>query len=199
MKNIGLLVSQGERAADMVATGGAVPPAADSRPKEILVAGVAEVGQLMAARPVDFQKILDTARRCIQSALQLTHCLIFLKDTGSPLFSGRVGAGSLFDQVRGRPLLDPHKADIFHAALTQGEDVLIQNINDPKIWPLIPDWLRAVGQNRTLILLPIRNDEGTFALILGVSELLLPLELAGRFKQQLKFLRDHVAFVRSMA
>jgi hypothetical protein len=114
------------------------------------------------------------------------------------VLAARVGAGSLYDQIRDRPLLDPNKNDVFRTALLQGEDLLIQNVNDPKIWPLIPDWLRAVGRNRTLILLPIRDEAGTFALILGVSELLLPLELAAQFKQQLKFLRGHIALVRSL-
>jgi hypothetical protein len=198
IKNIGLLASQGERVAGSSATGGAARPAAAPQPKEILLSGISKVAQLAAARPVDFAKVLDATRRCIQSALQLTHCVVFLKEAEGPLLAARVGGGPLYDQIRGRPLVDPNKNEVFRTALHQGEDVLIQNINDPKIWPLIPDWLRAVGRNRTLILLPIRDETGTFALILGVSELLLPLELAAQFKQQLKFLRGHIALVRSL-
>jgi hypothetical protein len=148
---------------------------------------------------VDLERILDATRRCVQSALKLTHCVVFLKDAGSTRLSAKVGSGAFFDELRGRPLLEPEKDDIFQAALVRGEDVLIQNANGPKVGPLIPPWLREAGRNKTLILLPIRDEQGTFALILGVSELLLTLELAVQFKQQLKLLRSHVAFVRGMA
>src|SRR5262249_38880872 len=139
IKNIGLLASQGERAAESAATGGAARPAAASQPKEIILGGIAEVAQLAAAPPVDFPKVLDATRRCIQSALKLTHCLVFLKDAEGSLLAACVGAGSLYDQIRGRPLLDSNKNDVFKTALLQGEDLFVQNINDPKIWPLIPD------------------------------------------------------------
>jgi hypothetical protein len=198
IKNIGALAAKEEPAGAGAAPG--INPtkaaATEPLPKDILLAGLAEVAQLMATQPVDLEKVLDATRRCIQSAFKLTHCLVFFKNANSQTYSALVGGGALFDQIRGQPLLDPRRTDVFNAALVRGDDVTIQNADDPKVRPFIPDWLHAAGRNRQLLLLPIRDEEGTFALILGVSG--PATELTTPLKQQLKLLRGHVAFVRGL-
>lgn len=55
--------------------------------------------------------------------------------------------------------------DIFHAATSKGADILISDIDDPKIAARIPDWYRQAVPARSFVLLPLNIKGSPVALI----------------------------------
>ena len=55
--------------------------------------------------------------------------------------------------------------DIFHAATSKGVDLLISDINDPKIAGRIPDWYRKAVPANSFVLFPLNIKGNPVALI----------------------------------
>ena len=72
------------------------------------------------------------------------------------------------------------------------EDVLIANPADPKLRPFIPEWLRGSLNQRTLMLLPLRNGEDIPGVICGIGKDEHSLERMSRFNEALKLMRTEL-------
>jgi hypothetical protein len=55
--------------------------------------------------------------------------------------------------------------DIFHAATSKGVDILISDIDDPKIAARIPDWFRKTVPAHSFVLFPLNIKGNSVALI----------------------------------
>jgi len=171
--------------------GEAHEPAADP-----LVLGLAEVERLIGFNPVDARKVFTVAARAVKGGLRLRSCLIFLREPGSQMFAAAVGAGPMFHQIRNQPLIDPRQRDVFATCISGGEDVLIKNPDDPTVAPFIPGWFRGSVSKGSLALLPVKDLEGTFAMICGVVGMTEHIELTEPRLQQLKKLRGYLSMLR---
>jgi hypothetical protein len=99
--------------------------------------------------------------------------------------------------IRNQPVLDPHRKDVFTVCLARGEDVLIQDPDDPRILPFIPDWFQRIPGKGPFLLLPVKDSGGTFAIICGTTGKTDRIELNATRLQQLKLLRNHLGAIRS--
>lgn len=170
--------------------------ASASRGPDALAAGVAEVQRLVGLEPVDLRRVFAVATRAVKIALRLQSCLVFLQETDGPMFAATVGSGAFFDAIRNQPVLDPHRKDVFTVCLARGEDVLIQDPEDPRIMPFIPDWFRRMPARGPFLLLPIKDAGGTFAILCGTTGKAERIELNATRRQQLKVLRCHLSGIR---
>lgn len=161
-----------------------------------LVIGLAEVERLIGVTPVDARKVFSVAARAVKAGLRLRSCLVFLQEPDSPLFAAAVGAGPMFHEIRNQPLIDPNHRDVFTVCIARGEDVLIKNPDDATIAPFIPGWFRGSVSKGSIALLPVKDLEGTFAMICGVVGMTERIELTGPRLQQLKKLRGYLGMLR---
>jgi hypothetical protein len=168
-----------------------------SRGPDPIVAALAEVRRLLSIPPVDSRRVFAVVTRAIKLGLRLHSCLVFLREAHGPLFGATVGSGAFFEAIRNQPLLDPHQKDVFTVCLNRGEDVMIQDPDDPRILPFIPDWFQRVSSKGPFVLLPIKDSEGTFAIICGTTGRAERIELNATRLQQLKSLRCHLGAIRS--
>ena len=166
---------------------------------DALVSGIAQVQGLVAAKPPNARQAFTVAARAIKMALRLQSCLVFLKEPRGPLYSAAVGSGAFFNAIRNQPLIDPSQKDVFTVCLARGEDILIQNPEDPNIAPFIPDWFKAIASTGPMALFPVRDAEGTFAILCGMVGRTEHIELNGARLQQIKALRSHLAGIRDAA
>ena len=167
----------------------AVANTAFSRNPDPIAAGLAEVRQLLANPPTDARRAFAAAARCLRAGLRMQSCMVFLQENRQTAFAAAVGSGALFDEIRNRPVLDPHERNVFTVCLTRGEDVLIQNPDDPKIAPFIPDWFRHIASSGPFALLPVKDADGTFAIICGSVPKTSRLDLGAIRNPQVRNLR----------
>ena len=145
---------------------------------------------------MDARKVFTVAARAVKAGLRLRSCLVFLQEPGSPLFAAAVGAGPMFHEIRNQPLIDPGHRDVFTVCIARGEDVLIKNPDDATIAPFIPGWFRGSVSKGSVALLPVKDLDGTFAMICGVVGMAERIELTGPRLQQLKKLRGYLGMLR---
>jgi hypothetical protein len=167
-----------------------------NKPGDPLQTALGEVERLLASRPRNSKEIFTVAVRGIRAALRLRSCLLFLPESNGRLFAATIGSGTLFDEVRDQSVLDPHHRDVFTVCLERGEDAVIQEPSDPKIAPFIPDWFKGATGAGPLVLLPVRDGAGTFAVFCGVVGVGERVALTPTRLQQLKALRNQLAVLR---
>jgi len=196
-----------------IATGrklGSVPASPRSAPVETgqaaaacgpdpIVAALSEVRRLVSIQPTDSRRIFAMVTRAIKLGLRLQSCLVFLQEANGPLFAATVGNGAFFEAIRNQPLLDPHRKDVFTVCLARGEDVMIQDPDDPRILPFIPGWFQRLPSKGPFLLLPIKDADGTFAIICGTTGKAERIELNATRLQQLKSMRFHLSAIRAAA
>jgi HD-like signal output (HDOD) protein len=129
----------------------------------------------------------------LHAELNLDQSVVFLKDEILPTWSARVGRGPLYESIRCQPLLSEDTRNVFTICLTRGEDVLIQSPNEPSIRKYIPEWLRSHLKAKPLLLLSLRDAEGTFGVICAVGKDEKSISLTSQLAQPLKDLRKGLA------
>lgn len=92
--------------------------------------------------------------------------LLALKDVKTGMMTGRFGFGpdttELAKQFR-FPLA--YEADVFHLATHKAVDIIITDIDDPKIADRVPKWYREKVTAKTFVLFPLTIKGNPIALI----------------------------------
>lgn len=155
--------------------------------------------EMSVATIIDLPAMEMVALTSIRGALGLQDSVLFQRDPGGRTYTAELGLGALVDLVRGRPVIDIGRRDVFSICLNRREDVLIRDTADPKIRPFLPEWLLAAGSIKGFILLPLQNESGAIALIVGTRTDAERLQLGTRELQLLKAIRQHLVNARRLA
>jgi serine/threonine protein kinase len=138
-----------------------VPDAA----QDILAAGIQDISNSL----VDDFSLNDVLRITLETmyrAMGFERVLLCLKDPKSGVMAGRFGFGADTNELARKfhfPLVDA--PNVFQLAITKGVDIIISDIDDPKIASKIPDWYRRIVIARTFVLLPLLIKGKAVALI----------------------------------
>ncbi|MDD5240516.1 MAG: HDOD domain-containing protein [Sulfuricella sp.] len=144
------------------------PNSSDAR--AILTAGIQDISNSL----VDSCSLNDILRMILETmyrSMGFQHVLLCIKDGKQNTMQGRFGFGADINQIAKNfkfPL--GYSADVFHAAISKGVDILISDINDPKIKPRIPDWYRKAIASQTFVLFPLNIKNVPVALIYADKE-----------------------------
>lgn len=177
------VVSDGtlESASSITATEGVtlaqaeLPSTSSNRPEPgdgqaILTAGIQDISNSL----VDGVSLNDILRMILETmyrSMGFRHVLLCIKDGKHNTMVGRFGFGQDINEAIKRfkfPLT--YTPDVFHAALSKGVDILISDINDPKIKERIPDWYRKSIAAQTFVLFPLNIKNVPVALIYADKE-----------------------------
>jgi hypothetical protein len=118
----------------------------DSRCPGVLTAGIQDISNTL----IDGFKLNDILRIILETmyrAMGFKRVVLCIRDAKAGVMQGRFGFGPDANEWRPKfrfPL--SFTPDIFHAATSKGVDLLISDINDPKIANRIPDWYRKAGR-----------------------------------------------------
>ena len=138
-----------------------VPDAA----QDILAAGIQDISNSL----VDDFSLNDVLRITLETmyrAMGFERVLLCLKDPKSGVMAGRFGFGADTNEVARKfrfPLADA--PNVFQLAISKGVDIIIADIDDPKIAGKIPAWYRKTVIARTFVLLPLLIKGNAVALI----------------------------------
>ena len=136
----------------------------------LLAAGIQDISNsLVEGCPLNdiLRMILETMYR----AMGFKHVLLCIKDGRQGTMNGRFGFGAEIVEIA-REFKFPlgFSADVFHAALSKGADILITDINDAKIRERIPAWYRNAVAAQTFVLFPLNIKNTPVAMIYADRE-----------------------------
>ena len=133
--------------------------------QSVLTAGIQDISNTL----VDGFKLNDILRIILETmyrAMGFKRVVLCIRDAKSGTMQGRFGFGPEANEVAKAfrfPLT--FTPDIFHAATSKGVDILISDINDPKIAERIPAWFRKAVPAHSFVLFPLNIKGNPVALI----------------------------------
>lgn len=131
----------------------------------ILASGIQDISQALAESDTGgdvLQIILETMYR----AVGFKRVLLCLRNGATGMMCARSGFGAYMEESVERfrfPL--GGRNDIFNAILASDKNVLIRDVQDPRIAPLIPEWFRLRFPVQTFIVFPLRIKGVAVAMI----------------------------------
>ncbi|MGE5385870.1 MAG: protein kinase domain-containing protein [Betaproteobacteria bacterium] len=133
--------------------------------QSVLTAGIQDISNTL----VDGFQLNDILRIILETmyrAMGFKRVVLCIKDARANCMQGRFGFGPDAQEVAKRFRFSLKQApDIFFAATAKGVDLLISDIDDPKIAPRIPDWYRKMVPAKTFVLFPLNIKGNPVALI----------------------------------
>jgi transcriptional regulator with GAF, ATPase, and Fis domain len=136
----------------------------------VLTAGIQDISNAM----IDGFKLNDILRIILETmyrAMGFRRVLLCIKDARAGTMQGRFGFGPDAAEIAKRFAFSlQFTPDIFHAAMKNGVDILISDVDDPKISERIPAWFRKAVTAKTFVVLPLNIKNMPVALIYADRE-----------------------------
>jgi len=124
--------------------------------QSILTSGLQDVSNSLIDEAVSINDILRMILEAMYSGMGFAHVLLCIKDGRHNTMCGKFGFGDgVQDLARAFDIPLSGQPDVFLVALQNNADILISDINDPKIAARIPAWYRQSVSARTFVLFPI--------------------------------------------
>ncbi|MBU1236247.1 MAG: HDOD domain-containing protein [Gammaproteobacteria bacterium] len=131
----------------------------------ILAAGIQDISNAL----VDDFQLNDVLRITIETmyrAMAFRCVLLCLRDSKTEQMTGRFGFGPDTNEIaRGFRFPLGYAADVFDLATSKAVDIIIADIDDPKIADRIPAWYRRLTTARTFVLFPLNIKGKPVAMI----------------------------------
>ncbi|WP_371322986.1 HDOD domain-containing protein [Dechloromonas sp. ZY10] len=131
----------------------------------ILTAGIQDISNTL----VDGFKLNDILRIILETmyrAMGFKRVILCVRDAKTNSMIGRFGFGpNTTEVVKTFRFPLSFSADVFHVATSKGVDILINDINDPKIAPRVPGWYRKALPAQSMVLFPLNIKNNPVALI----------------------------------
>ena len=129
--------------------------AAKVDPEGILTSGIQDVTNTLV-EDFHLNDVLQVVLETIYRSLGFRHTLIFIRDDTQGVMAARFGFGETVNEIIPR-LCFPLKfmPDVFHLAIDQGLDIVIEDVQASNIADKIPGWYREVVDSQCFLLLPV--------------------------------------------
>jgi len=124
--------------------------------QSILASGLQDVGNSLIDDAVSINDILRMILETMYTGMGFEHVVLCIKDGRRNAMCGKFGFGdNVQNLVRTFDFSLAGQPDVFLVALQNNADILISDIDDPKIATRIPAWYRRHVAARTFVLFPI--------------------------------------------
>lgn len=156
----------------------------------ILTSGIQDVTNTLVE---DFRlnDVLQVVLETIYCSLGFRHTLIFIRDETQGMMVARFGFGETVDEII------PHfrfplkfEQDVFHLAIDQGLDIVIEDVQAGNITDKIPAWLRNAVDSQCFLLLPVMVNKRAIGLIYADMQKANTLQISQRQLSLLRTLRN---------
>ncbi len=175
---------------DPLAGAGGESGVATADAQAVLMAGIQDISNTL----VDGFKLNDILRIILETmyrAMGFRRVVLCIRDAKAGVMQGRFGFGPDANEVARKfrfPLT--FTPDIFHAATSKGVDLLISDIDDPKIASRIPEWYRKAVPAHSFVLFPLNIKGNPVALIYADRDEPGGIEIPEKELQLLRTLRN---------
>ena len=164
-----------------------------------LASGIQDLSNaLVEGMPMN--EVLRIVLETMYRAIGFRRVLLCVRDIKANAMTGRFGFGDDVAAITKRfGFSMQFKPDVFFAALTRNADILITDVDDPKIASRIPDWYRSAVGARTFIVFPLVVNEKPFGLIYADAERAGQIELSPNVLKLLRTLRNQAVLAIKQA
>ena len=139
--------------------------AASTYVQSVLTAGIQDISNSLV-EDFTLNDILRIILETMYRAMGFRRVLLCLKDENTDMMVGRFCFGSeTGDLARKFRLPIAFEPDVFHLSMQKAVDIIITDIDDPKIAERIPRWYRERVNAKTFVLFPLTLKNGPVALI----------------------------------
>jgi HD-like signal output (HDOD) protein len=167
--------------------------------KALLTAGIQDITASLVG---DFQlnDVLRIILETMYRGVGFTRVLLCVRDPSTNSLRGRFGFGANIDEVLRKGFAVPigGTRDVFQAAIANGADILIDDIDGEAIRAHVPDWFRKLVPARSFALFPIIVNKRPIGLLYGDANAAGRLQIPADELALLKTLRNQaVLAIRS--
>ena len=157
----------------------------------ILTAGIQDITNTLVGT-YELNDLLRMILEAMYRGMGFTRVLLCIRDPAQNALRGRIGFGQDIDQVikRGFSVSLTPARDAFYAAISQGADIFIEDVNGEKIKDHIPAWYRKLVPARSLVLFPVMLGKKPVGLFYADSDAGQPIKLGSAELNLLKTLRN---------
>lgn len=135
---------------------GASQPLTSEKSQSILTSGLQDISNSLIDDTVSINDILRMILEAMYTGMGFAHVVLCIKDGRRNTLCGKFGFGSDVQRlIKAFDFSLAEKPDVFLVALQNNADILITDIDDPKIAARIPAWYRQNVSARTFVLFPI--------------------------------------------
>lgn len=156
----------------------------------VLTAGIQDISNALVEE-VSLNDLLRIILETMYRAAGFKRVLLCLRDAKAGQMVGRFGFGpdtaEVVKQFRFPLAFAP---DVFHLATSKGVDILISDIDDPKIADKIPSWYREKIQAKTFVIFPLTLKNVPVAMIYCDKERAGSINILEKELQLMKTLRN---------
>lgn len=142
-----------------------VSPGIHQNAQGILTQGIQDISNSL----VEGRSLNDIMRMIMEtmySSIGFSRVILCLKDARQNLMAARSGFGPDSSQiVKEFRFSMAFAPDVFHVSLKNNVDIIIEDIDDPKIASRIPEWYRKAVPAHTFVLFPVVLKNNPIALI----------------------------------
>ncbi|MBV6341898.1 HDOD domain-containing protein [Candidatus Magnetobacterium casense] len=163
----------------------------DDDPMTIFARGVQEVATALI-EDISLNDILRMILEIMFRGLGTTRIIICIKTPKDNIMEARFGFGEDVMSVitRFKFVVDIDAEDIFNKSLTDGADLLINDINEARVKARIPGWYRNLLDSETFLLFPIKINKIPLGIIYTDKPFAGELQIEPKILRYLKTLRD---------
>jgi eukaryotic-like serine/threonine-protein kinase len=161
-----------------------------SDPESILSAGIQDVTNTLV-EDFELNDVLQVVVETIYRSLDFKNVLILIRDDDLGVMAACSGFGKAVDTIIPRfrfPL--KFMPDVFHLAIDQGLDIVIEDAKAANIADKIPVWFRNVVDSQCFLILPIMVNKRAVGLIYADMQKSNTLKLTQRQLSLLRTLRN---------
>jgi len=155
----------------------------------ILTAGIQDITNALVG---DFalNDVLRIILETMYRSMGFTRVLLFVRDPVSNCLRGRFGFGAQVDEILRSGFAIPigGARDVFQAAISNGADILIDDIDAENIRSHVPDWFRKRVPARSFAVFPVVVNKKPIGMLYGDAD------SAGR----LQFPSDELALLKTL-
>jgi hypothetical protein len=136
--------------------GGSESPRTSEEMQSILTSGLQDVSNSLIDDNVSINDILRMILEAMYTGMGFEHVVLCIKDGRHNTMCGKFGFGDgMQELVKTFDFSLAAQPDVFLVALQNNADILITDIDDPKIASRIPAWYRQHVPARTFVLFPV--------------------------------------------
>lgn len=133
------------------------PSGKPSNARDLLLAGVQDVTQMLAADQVKLNDMFLLVLETLYTGLGFRFATICLRDVQHSRYTARASLGHLYmERQKGFVLPTSPEDTLFHVAMINNNDLVVANALHPKIQGLLPAWhKKLLPDTRSFMILPL--------------------------------------------
>jgi serine/threonine protein kinase len=164
--------------------------AVKSDPETVLGAGIQDVTNTLV-EDFNLNDVLLMVLETIYRGLGFKRALICIRDNKMNVMAARIGLGEGVEDVipRFRFKLE-FESDVFHLAIKEGVDIVIEDVSAESIASKIPAWYRGLVDAQSFVLLPVVINKKTVGMFYADMQQAHSLKLSEKQLSLLRTLRN---------